>query len=121
LFLALIARSSLRRPYLEEIPNLWPWPALTAGWRRLRLVLQSPPRLRRAVTARSAATVTSLLLLLVGGCAYQRSVYYPGPTRLPTKLVPSSLGQITFQREPAAEVAYRDAGTNPLVSTGQVY
>jgi hypothetical protein len=116
--LALIARSSLREPFSDEIPNLWiqrkSRAATGRGWRRVRARLSTMRRSVRRVAAIPAALIP---LLLLAGCgtsqATQRS--------LPASLVPGKLGDIVLQREPKAEAQYQTAGPTSLVSDGRVY
>jgi hypothetical protein len=90
------SRTSLRDPYSEDIPNLWP---------RMRLV---------------AVGVAVLGLLSLSGCATTTAANTAPPT-LPPRLLPSAVSDITFHEEPASEVAFQKAGSASLMSTGRVY
>ena len=79
LFLAVIARSSLRRPYLEELPNPWPWPAVKALLGTLRSALRRPAGRRRLGSRAATAAGATLLSLVLAGCAPSRASITPVP------------------------------------------
>jgi hypothetical protein len=124
-------RNSLRHPYAPEIPNLWPSGArITRLRRRLRTALGhvNPLRLLRLVgrlarrirPARAAHTsLVLIVMMLLGGCGDSGPPARPPP--LPTALVPASVGDYVFQREPAAERIFVEAGSASLVTNGQVF
>lgn len=128
------SRASLRDPWSDELPNAW-WElrlatrlrrhvaASTAGIRRLvRWVGRrlDPRRLRRS---RVAASPTLLVLVLLGaGCAQPLDLTAAAdPAVLPSPAVPDAIGDITFEREPTAEVPFEEGGPDALVTAGQVY
>ncbi|MHB8719415.1 MAG: transglutaminase-like domain-containing protein [Candidatus Dormibacteria bacterium] len=120
--LALVARTSLRSPYSDEIPNVW----FTAGSPVTRLHL---PRLRRRGLPRAlpalAGAVIAVIVVVAGatgtGAASSPPAAPGSDTAALSRLVPPSLGVLTVQRERAAEVKYAQAGPDALVSAGQVY
>ena len=123
---AAIARTSLRRPYNDEVPNLW-FAQRGARPARLRLRLRrAAASRRRALTGVGAAV---LVLAASAGVAASTTVSAGMAAATPTTrtertlaaLVPASIGSLTLRRETAAEAAYREAGPDALVSTGQVY
>jgi hypothetical protein len=75
--------------------------------------------LRRRSTA--AGIVAMLLLVTAGGCAPGTRLPAAGVRKLPTDLVPGSIGAFTFKRETAAEHLYAVAGPEAEVSSGLVY
>lgn len=105
--LSLAARTSLRDPFSAEMPNLW-WPT-----ERRRLVALPT----RAGAAAAAVAVTAVTLMSCGNATLLKT----GP--LPARLVPSSLGTLTFAEEPKAEASYLKARRNPdiMVSEGRVF
>jgi transglutaminase-like putative cysteine protease len=92
------SRTSLRDPYSEDIPNLW-------------------PRRRRVAAGLVGVAV---LGLLVSGCATTTAAN-AAPPALPPRLLPSAVSDITFHEEPASEQAFTKAGAASLVSSGRVY
>lgn len=101
--LSLTARTSLRDPYSAEVPNLW-WPA-----DRRRLI---------PVRARAAAAAAAAVIAVSCGSAQPLRA---GP--LPLRLVPQTLGTLTFAEEPKAEASYLKAKRNAdiMVSEGRVF
>jgi hypothetical protein len=124
-------RNSLRHPYATEIPNLWPSGARITRLRRrirrglsrvnpirlVRLVVRSVRRLRPARPVHTSLLLVAVLFL--GGCG--DSGPPPRPPQLPAALVPTAVGEYVFQREPAAERIFAEAGSASLVTNGQVF
>lgn len=121
------SRVSLRDPYSDELPNLWPSSAglrsglgLPRWWTLPHLPLGRRPRL--ATAAGLAAIVVFVALGAVSlpfggggdGVAQAQSL-------LPERIAPEELGSITFKREREAEAAFAEAGATSLVVEGQVY
>ncbi|HXA29218.1 MAG TPA: transglutaminase-like domain-containing protein [Candidatus Angelobacter sp.] len=122
--LAAMARTSLRRPYSDEVPNLWPQIRVA---RRGRGVA----RPRGTMLRRRAAAAATLLLVLVAVSALMPP---PGAT-VPTAahstsarddavldaLVPPAVGPLLLRRQTSVEGAFRNAGSDALVTAGHVY
>jgi hypothetical protein len=98
-FLALVARTSLREPYSREVPNV------------------SLPRFRRRARAAAAAGA----LMVASSCAGGPSQAPEESLRLPERIVPESIDNLTFTREPDLEAKYAEAGDDAMVSGGQVF
>lgn len=120
---ARIARTSLRQPYSDEVPNFWFEPRVRldlrgrlAGWRvdRRRRAL-ARRRARRAVPA-AVATVLTLLISSCGGAPGTQNT-----RALPASPVPKQLGPLSFQYEASPSHEYRTAGSQALVTDGNVY
>ena len=130
--LGLAARSSLREPWSDDLPNAW-WELRLGARVRRRLApvgralarvgrLLDPRRLRRFVPGLSSPTMLLVLALFLGGCAEALDLTAPAdPSVLPSPAVPDAIGDITFQREPTAEVPFEEAGEAALVTAGEVY
>jgi len=95
-----IAKTSLRQPYDEALPNLWPRrrAAVARGRRRL---------LRRLVPA---------WLLLLGACGGRAVAVPPGP--LPARVLPDHLGGLLAAHEAGADKAFAKAGSTSMVARG---
>ncbi len=107
--LAFCSRNSLREPYSLAMPNLWL--SRTPGPRQAADVARS------AGVQAAAAILAVVFTVTASACASA-----PAAKRnLPTGLVPEQLGQIHFQREPAAEKAFTQSSKDALVSGGLVY
>jgi hypothetical protein len=117
--LALTARSSLREPFSDEIPNLWIKRRRRAsggsGWRGVRRGIGT---IRRTARRAAAVPATVIPLIFLIGCGATAQAM---PRSLPANLVPDRLGAIVLHREPKAEAQYQTAGPTSLVSTGQVF
>lgn len=125
--LAAASRSSLREPYSDELPNMWPgWSlrgALGRTGRRLRRAV-STGRIGRLIPRRAGAGTTLLVLvaLSASGCAEPvdlRSV--SSASALPEPAVPDEIDGVRFVREGSAEVPFEEAGEEALVDRGHVY
>lgn len=126
--LGAISKASLRDPYDDLVPNVWPQPHVRS---RLR-VLRRPFRpvasvLRRAVRRPAAATAALVLvaLLLASGCVQQGG--FDGaevPTAYPERIAPEppdSILGLQYVREPTAELEYANYKGKPLVTEGRVF
>ncbi|HXA43104.1 MAG TPA: transglutaminase domain-containing protein [Candidatus Solibacter sp.] len=115
--MAAIARTSLKEPYTNEVPNTWP------NWHP-RFSLPRRDASRRRVARpwwrwRLAATAAALLpILVLSGCAPSA---VGTARRMPARLAPDQVGDLVIKREPAAEKRYRTAGPEALVSDGRVF
>jgi hypothetical protein len=83
-------------------------------WRLVRSLVR---RLRSGRARPAHATVVLLLLLGLTSCG--SAPPRPAPP-LPDNLVPKTVGEYFFQREPAAERAFTEAGDRSLVVNGRV-
>ena len=121
---ALGSRASLRNPYTEEVPNLWPrWSPRSAIRKRLRSLRSLlPGRLAgRPATAVALVVVTACALLL-GGCARTVDLETESTTdRFPERLVPDAVDDVQFVRETSLEKNYEKAGDVALVDDGRVF
>ncbi|MHB8507852.1 MAG: transglutaminase-like domain-containing protein, partial [Candidatus Dormibacteria bacterium] len=108
---AFIARTSLRDPYTEGIPNPWPRHRSALGRRRFGW----RPGRRKTLGMRLAAAVT--LVLVLGGCGTRSD--FVGPSQLRPGLVPPSLGSYEIRPEPKLTAQYVPTGKKPLVSKGE--
>ncbi len=118
------SRASLREPYTDDVPNLWPsGPRVGVRIRRrTRAILRRPARrgLRRGAT--STAGVVALVIVattLLSGCGGSGS--RASAPALPTPLVPEAVGEYRLQREPSAEAKFAEVGDAALVTDGHVY
>lgn len=98
--LAVASRASLRAPYTNEIPNLWP------GRRRARRVI--------VISA-------SVLALVLASCAPDVTQSPSGRGSMPGAIVPDTLGDTAFRREPAVEARLSEAGDGALIDAARVY
>ena len=98
-FLAIVARTSLRDPYSSEVPNI------------------QRPRLRRRVRA----VATAGALVAASSCAGGPSHAPAESLRLPARIVPASIDNLTFTSEPDLESKYAEAGDDAMVSGGKVF
>jgi transglutaminase-like putative cysteine protease len=112
------ARESLRRPFSLDIPALWP--EKRARSRRARGL----PGRKRLLSVLPGVASALLVLIGVSGCS-GGSPRTGSPAGLPVDVVPASItfGSTTldFQRETAAEQAFRAAGAASLVTEGRIY
>lgn len=101
---AFVSRASLRRPWTDELPRVWPERGGRLSWRAATAGL---------VVVVLAAVVLSDLL---------RSSPAPllGPP-LPARIAPRSLEGLRFVPEPAAQRAYRTASRRSLAVDGRVF
>ncbi|HEX9889649.1 MAG TPA: transglutaminaseTgpA domain-containing protein [Nitriliruptorales bacterium] len=116
------SRASLRDPYSDELPNLWPSRSLgdvVRGWPGA-----ARRRIRRLVGRPAAATGALLLVvaLALAGCTDRLDL----DARLPAlpfaePLTPPELGEVRFVREPEAEQPFDEAGPEALVGAGRVF
>lgn len=124
--LAAASRSSLREPYSDELPNMWPrWSlrdSLARIGRRLRRLV-SARRLARLIPRRAGVSaVVVLVAVSATGCAEPvdlRAV--SSASVLPDPAVPDELDEVRFVREESAETPFEEPGEEALVDRGQVY
>ena len=102
---ATASRSSLLTPWTRELPSLWP---ATRRSRRRRLL-----------------PVAGVLVLALAGGATALGLRggTPAPTgpALPVRVAPTTLGDLRFQPELAAQRAYAAAGDTSLAEDGRVF
>jgi hypothetical protein len=122
--LAAIARTSLRDPYSNEIPNLWP---------RLLIAVPNPAQWRpRRILLRRRLAAAGVTLLLVALCTAALphaapaapTAAHPNSARDDAALdalVPPSAGPLRLLRQQSVEAAFRSAGAESLVTAGHVY
>jgi hypothetical protein len=117
------SRASLRDPYSDELPNLWPsWhlrDRFASGRRRLIDTIRLRP-LRRLLRAIPGTAVALLTLIGVAGCASSGIQLGSHPV-LPARIAPATLGSLTFIEQAAAETNYAAAGSQSLIATGRIY
>ena len=110
------SRASLRDPYTDEVPNLWPgWArpgALRRGLRPLRLIRRLLP---------IGGLLAMLLAASCGGSSDVSTVAGLLEPVLPQRIAPESLEGLRFEREPNAEAAYETVGDEGLVAVGRVF
>jgi hypothetical protein len=110
------ARASLRNPYTDEIPNLWPRGRRAAGQvveakRGRRRVL-----VRVAAIAAVAVVVGVVLPMLDGGPSRSAAA-----AALPARIAPDAIDRFALRREAKAEQAYAKVGAAALVRDGRVF
>ena len=118
--LGFASRASLRDPYSEEIPNMWPKWAVRRGIRRKfreRLKKLRPARRIRNILP----TGTLFLMMLFTGCVAQPQAVVPKGPVLPARITPETLGDFAFREEPEMDAVFKKAGEASLVSSGSVH
>lgn len=118
--MAFASRRSLRGPFTDEIPNPW-WPQVPLRLRlrrRLARALREPVRLLRRM---GTATGFILLVVLLSGCVQTVDLTSRVSADLPERLVPETLGEVSFRRETSTERAYAEDGAESLVGTVRVF
>lgn len=118
--LGLASRASLRDPYSEEIPNLWPKWAAQPGIRRgIRNRLRSIHVLRRIkkILPIGAAFLT---LVILSSCAPTPAFEAKGPI-LPARITPETLGDFAFHLEPGMDAVFREAGDVSVITGGSIH
>jgi hypothetical protein len=118
------ARASLRDPYSDQIPNLWPdW----HPWRRVRGVVAAPLRqARRAVRLPGRlrlprAVAAALAAVGLSSCAASSGVTTGHHQALPSRLVPAKIADLSFKEEPSAEQRFLRPGPAAIVTAGHVW
>lgn len=113
------SRASLRDPWTDEVPNLWPQRKRAAVPLRVRLrrLRQLPQRLRRGVAAVGASM---LALLLLGGCGGS-SAKAEAPVTFPDPLMPAKILNYDLQRRVSAEKQYTEVQGRGLATEGRVF
>jgi len=116
--LAAAARTSLRDPYSDELPNVW-FEVDVLGWsRRARRSLRDELRRVRRTSRRLAfAGATVVLVVALAACGAATIV---SSRPLPQDLVPATMGPLHFDVEKAAAVDFRNR-PGSLVSSGEVF
>ncbi len=115
--LAFGSRTSLRSPYSEELPNLWPkW--AKRGAVRSRFRIRPVKRLKRILPT---SAVLMIAVLAFTSCGGPPPAVLSGPV-LPDRIAPPEIEGFVFQRETGVEGAFKQAGSAALVQpNGQVY
>lgn len=103
------SRASLRAPWADGIPNLWP---------RSARVARRPLRIAAGVAA--LALVAGGVAVTRSGLRSQRPEASGSSPALPTRLAPDRIEDVGLQREPTAEAGYRQAGTRSAIAEGRV-
>ena len=118
--LSFASRASLRDPYSEEIPNLWPKWAVRRGIRGgLRKRLGNFKLLRRI--RKLVPIGAALAALLFTACAGETKTAGPAGPVLPGRITPDTLGDFAFRQEPNMEAVFKKAGDASLVSGGSIH
>jgi transglutaminase-like putative cysteine protease len=118
--LAIASRASLRDPYTDAVPNLWPRVTMrrrVLGRLRRLQVAVSRVRVRGAV---SSAAAVVLLLPFLSGCGASHAAA-AAVASLPAAVAPPTLGNLAVRHEPSLERAFARAGSASLVSVGRMY
>jgi hypothetical protein len=125
-----LARASLRQPWNDEVPNVWPVLRVRRIVATARRWATAPLRVFRASVLRRPAPVAPVLVLLVAllaGCGGGGTTVLYGPKHPPAvpldRVVPEqgSLAGLTFTREAKAEQIIAKAGSRSLVRLGRVW
>lgn len=118
-----ISRVSLKDPYSNEIPNLWP--RRRHPLRALASTFRGSGRPPRAVlrrTATSGTAVIAAVFFLAGGCS---DVFVGGgsadPAQASQPKVPEKIQEYVLLRSPSAERVYDELTEESLVTDGRVY
>ncbi len=128
--LAAVSRASLTEPWSTSMPNVW-WkrslrsrlPRADLGRRLSRLWAS----IRRTAPGATAALLSVLAMLLVGGCAPAPADADLAATEpdvpFPTTVAPEEIGGLAVREEEAAADAYLDGASdaNVIVDQGTVY
>lgn len=121
--ISIASRASLRSPYSQEVPNLWP------HWARKGLVRRSVgsalrPLLKPLKAARRIIPIGSVLIVtvLVASACQRAPEQASGRSSLPKNLGPGEFQGFTIQAEPEAESSFGkvDEGDS-LVRGGKVF
>lgn len=117
--LGFASRASLRDPYSDEIPNLWPKWAVRRGIRtKFRKRLR---RLRLARRVRKLLPTSAMFLVLLTGCVTQPQAVVPRGPVLPARITPETLDEFAFREEPEMDAVFKKAGESSLVSSGSIH
>lgn len=108
---AYASRRSLRDPFTDEIPNLWPRGRGARPARRRRFA-------RRAAVALGA---TLALAAVMTSCVRDVDLASAAPADLPPRIAPRALGELRFHREPSTERVFAQAGPESLAGAARVY
>ena len=113
------SRVSLRDPWSDEVPNLWPTRRPKRQTARAAGRRFSPRRLlpRRRLAAAASAI---LAVLTLGGCAPQPP-QAQSPIRFPNPLLPATVLDFALEHQTSLEGEYAKPGKAALVSRGKVF
>lgn len=121
-FIGAVSFASLRDPYNDQVPNLYP--RLGIRSRLGAAVVRLRGLARRLLTRWRPAHVTVIaLVLLLPGCATggATAASSKSVSALPERIVPEHALGVRFVREPLAEEKYAGVGDEVLVSDGRVF
>lgn len=119
--LAFGSRASLRGPYSNEVPNLWPAPHASGAGARLRTAVARSFRVLRRLIPIGTALVLILLLLAACGRQAEQAPRAGLKSALPARLAPEALQGLELRREPSVENIFDKAGPDSLVTAGRIY
>lgn len=120
-FLAATSRASLRDPYNDEVPNVYPRPVVRVR-AAVRRVVPRPAWLGKVRRRAPRVATTLVLIFALGSCgASGDAVKAKAPMTFPPNIPPKGLLGLRFVREPGAEKEYARAGADGLVAQGRVY
>jgi transglutaminase-like putative cysteine protease len=120
--LAFTSRASLRRPFTDQVPNLWPRRTLRAVVRD-GLRWSAPTRGRRWRPIVPIAAVALVAIAAVSAVGVITGTTPPSvrSATLPEHIAPDRLERFRFVREAAAEAQYDRLGESSLVAKGRVF
>ena len=118
--LGFASRASLRDPFSEEIPNLWPKWAVRRGIRRkFRKGLGSFHLVRRI---RKLLPIGAMFLALtLTACVARPQTVAPIGPVLPARITPDTIGDFAFHEEPGMDEVFERAGDASLVRGGSIH
>lgn len=126
--LAAVSKASLRDPYSDDVPNLYPRIlrgfAVRSAVRRVLRPRDVVHSLRRRALRPRAGTATLLALVMMlgsGGCSVSSRSTARVPAAYPTEIVRDGVLGLRFVREELAEREYVEAKEDALVSEGRVF
>ena len=116
---ALIARTSLRDPFSPEMPRYWrDRPQVLGLFRGVHL--RGRGKRRRMARRLAAGLATGVMATVLSACGGQAAGGGVRPAEL-SYLVPGSLGDVSFRREPKGEAILNKHDRASLVAGGLVY
>ena len=111
---AAASRASLRQPYCDEVPNLWPrrraWRRPGFRWARRRRLLLSPATIVAVLLATSA----------VSSCGSGNPAS-PARQDYPARIVPAQVMEYTVTPQPTLQALFARPGGKAAVSGGRVF
>lgn len=114
--LGLVARTSLRDPYDDAVPNTWPQRAGSGRVGRVgRVRLGRRGRRVAAAAAAAAASITA------GSCVSAHASVPATAMTYPSRLVPARIGTYAVTEEPALSANYAKAKGDSMVQSGRVF